>query len=305
MEKRIVVTAVIPAQNGCNLHCAGCIISQRGEAGTNVLTSEDYLRFTEDTLAMPEVSSFSLQGFEPLLPDAWPLAKELLRIATMATTPDGVGKRVLCVTNGVYLDRHAEELVHITDSLSVSVDSHDSAIHDLSRGVVGAWQDTIRGIRAVRALFGEEVETFQEYLGVVSILYPGKVNRLLGMPELLASLGVKRWTVSPLISIAKDGFHGNSQLIRDNILELADKANEYGVEVFLGDDLRQLESVEDLYKVLSVAAVAGDHVVVRLSPDASLSVGKEILGNSADSQKWDRVESPVQFLKRTVAKKYS
>lgn len=303
MQKKIVVTAVIPAEHGCNLACAGCIIAQRGEADKTVLTSDDYRRFIGDVIRMPEVTSFSLQGYEVLLPDAWPLAKELLRIATEAVTPEGMGKRVLCVTNGVYLDRFAEELVHVTDSLSVSVDSHDSAIHDLSRGVVGAWQDTIRGIKATRALFGTDVETFQEYLGVVSILYPGKVSRLAKMPELLAGLGVKRWTISPLISIRKDGFHGNSMLIRDNILELADKADEYGVEVYLGDDLRQLESVDDLYQVLSVAAVAGDHVVVRLSPDGSLSVGKEILGDSMTSEKWDRIESPVGFLKRTIAER--
>lgn len=303
MQKKIVLTAVIPAENGCNLNCAGCIITQRGEAAKSVLIAEDYLHFIGDVLQMPEVVSFSLQGFEPLLPDAWPLAKELLRLATEAKTPEGVDKRVLCVTNGAYLSRFAEELVTITDSLSVSVDSHNSATHDASRGKVGAWQDTIRGLRAVRALFGADIEVFREYLGIVSIMYPGKVNRLVGMPELLASLGIKRWTISPLISIKKDGFHGNSQLIRENILELADKANEYGVEVFLGDDLRQLESVDDLYQVLSVAAVAGDHAVVRLSPDGSLSVGREILGSSVDSNKWDRKESPVQFLKRTVADK--
>lgn len=304
-KKKIVLTAVVPAKNGCNLHCAGCIITQRGEARNSVLTSDDYLRFIGDVIAMPEVVSISLQGYEILLPDAWPLAKELLSIATKATTPEGVDKRVLAVTNGVYLSRFADEIVHITDNLSVSVDSHDPATHDLSRGKVGAWKDTINGIRAVRALFpDQDIEMFQEYLGVVSILYPGKVNRLRNMPALLGELGVKRWTVSPLITTRKGGYHGDYKLVQENILSLADKASEHGVEVFLADDLRRLESVGDLYKVLSVAAVASDHIVVRLSPDGSFSIGEEILETASGSQKWDRIESPVEFVRRTVMEKY-
>jgi len=301
--KKIVMTAVIPAIHGCNLRCAGCIIGQRGEAAETVLTAEDYMRFVRDVLDMPEVASFSLQGHEPLLPDAWPLGKELLRIATEARTPEGVGKRTLCVTNGTNLACFADEIVHVTDNLSVSIDSHDPAIHDSSRGKVGAWHATVDGIQAVRDQFWDETEVFQEYLGVVSILYPGKVDRLAQMPELLESIGVTRWTVSPLISVSKDGYHGNAQPIRDSILELADKASEHGVELFLGDDLRQLEHVEDLYQVLSVAAVDGEHVVVRLSPDGSLSVGKEILRAAQVSRKWDRIESPRQFLKRVVAER--
>lgn len=298
--KKVILTAVIPAENGCNLNCVGCFITQRGEASQNILTNDDYFRFVGDALTMPEVVSFSLQGYEPLLPEAWPLAKKLLTLATKAKTSTGVGKRVLCVTNGVCLDRFADEIVHITDNLSVSIDSHDSAIHDWSRRKTGAWQATVGGIRAVRALFGTNEDVFKEYLSVVSILYPNKVERLIRMPELLSDLGVKRWTISPFISIPEDGFHGDASIIRNNLLELVEEAEKQGVEVFLGDDLRQLESADDLYQVLSIAAIDGEHTVVRLSPDSSLSIGKEILGDSMKSKRWDRKESPIQFLRRVV-----
>ena len=300
MSQKIVLTVVVPAESGCNLKCAGCIIAQRGEARDTLLSHEDYLRFVSETLSLPEVISFSIQGYEPLLEDAWPLSQQLLRLASATIAFDGEGKRTQCVTNGVNLAKFADELVHITDNIAVSIDSHDAAIHDLSRGKVGAWQHTVDGVRAVRKLFGASLEIFQEYLSIVSILYPGKVHRLERMPELLASLGVKRWTISPLIALRKDGYHGDAERIRADLLHLTSLARAHGVEVQLGDDLRDLESVGDLYQVLSVAAIVGDHVVVRLSPDGTLSVGKEILQSSHNIPKWNREESPREFLHRSI-----
>lgn len=297
--RKVALTAIIPAVNGCNLHCPGCFIEQREEAVFTALTEEDYVRFIGEAVALPEVTSFSLQGFEPLLPDAWPLARKLLHLATDARTPEGEEKRVLCVTNGTYLRQHADELVTITDNLNVSIDSHDPVIHDASRGMVGAWSKTVGGIRYVRELFGED-ELFADYLRVSSILYPGKVRRLIGMPALLKELGIHYWTISPLISVRKNGYQDASSRIRDNVLELAEQAKKYSLAVYMSDDLRQLENVGDIYQVLTVAGVERNHVVARLSPDSSFSIGREALSESSHSQKWDREEPPSAFLRRLV-----
>lgn len=293
-----VLTAVVPAIGGCNLKCAGCFIDQRDEANAIVMHNEDYLRFFADAFAMPEVAAFSIQGHEALLPSVYGLSRSLLQMSWEAKYVTSL------VTNGVYLKEVAHEVVLITDGITVSVDSHDPVLHDLTRGQVGAWQKTIDGIKAVRDCFDANVEgqeVFTEYLTVASILYPNKVNRLLKMPELLASLGVTKWLINPLLSLSKGRYNDHDNLrIRDNILMLAEKGKAHGVEVALADEFRHMEHVEDLYRVLSVNTLDTDAVVTRLSPNASFSVGQEILSHESP-RIWDRVQNPGEFFKKALA----
>jgi MoaA/NifB/PqqE/SkfB family radical SAM enzyme len=294
----IAMTAVLPAVGGCNLKCAGCFINQRKETNTIDMRTEDYLRFFKETLAMPEVNSFSIQGHEALLPSVYELTKELLHMSWDA------GLVTLLVTNGVYLKEVAHEIVQITDSIIVSVDSHNPALHDLSRGEQGAWQKTIGGIQAVRDCFEDGVvgdEVFSKYISVASILYPGKVDRLLGMPELLKKLGVTNWVISPLISLKRGGYHDSDYIrVRENLLQLTEMGKTHGVRVALSDEFRKLEHVEDLFKALSVDTLDKNATIVRLSPDASVRVGREILQEES-FRKWDRREDPVEFLKGALA----
>jgi MoaA/NifB/PqqE/SkfB family radical SAM enzyme len=297
---KLFLTAVVPAIHGCNLKCAGCIIDQRKEATEIVLSHEGYISFFKRCLPLPEVQGFSIQGHEALLPSAWPLTRELLRRSTE------IGIVTSCVTNGVYLDRYAHEIVHITDGLTVSVDSHDSVHHDLTRGKIGAWADTIRGIEATREQFGDSSEgkgMFQDYLKVASILYPGQTDRLLGMPKLLVELGLKHWVITPLITLRKGAYHDtNLERVRDNLILLTNVAKEHGIEAFVGDDLRNLEDVGDIYELLAVDNLEKDVIITRLSPDARLSVGRKIL--EVSGVQWDQKEDPVQFLRRVVQQSY-
>ena len=179
----IVATMVVPAPHGCNLSCAGCIIDQRKEGGL-YFCSQDYVHFLERILATHTVSQFAIQGYEPLLPEIFSLTEELLCIAAKKT-------RTALVTNGVYLKEYASRLIRVADGVAISVDSHDATIHDSSRGKSGAWQATVDGIYALRATLaeGDEGNTiFAGYVDINSILYPGKINRLRHMPELLVSL---------------------------------------------------------------------------------------------------------------------
>lgn len=290
----IGLTAVVPARNGCNLHCAGCIIDQRKEGAVTVLSDEDYLRFFEETMKLPEVTWFGLQGYEPLLPESWALSKELMSMSLRHELLTS------CITNGVYLDRYASEILDVSHNLYVSIDSHDPVIHDISRGVQGAWSDTLRGVRRVQAEFGDK-DQFGEYLYVASILYPGKVKRLLGIPKMLAELGVKYWGITPFVALKKKGYT-NPEKVRDDMMLLDEEAKKYGVMMTLSDELRMLEHVGDIYHKFVIATLEKDHTVTRLSPDAGYSIGKEIVG--ANSPRfWDRVQSPSNFV-RSSHKEY-
>jgi MoaA/NifB/PqqE/SkfB family radical SAM enzyme len=289
--KPIAVTAVVPAINGCNLKCAGCIIDQRAESWETNLSHEDYLSFFSRVLALPEVVAFALQGYEPLLPSVWDLSKELLRTAVT------LNKNASCVTNGTYLRRYYREILPVTHHLYVSIDSDDPVIHDLSRGKSGAWKESVEGITALRAEFGiseEGQRSFAEYFSIASILYPNKIKRLLGMPRLLQSFGITDWVISPLISVRKGGYQdGNYQQIRSNLLHLNDEAKKYGVTMYLGDELRTLEHVGDLYQILSVNNLVEGALITRLSPDGNYSVGREILRKSG-ARIWNK-KNPVEF----------
>ncbi len=291
--KNVVLTAVVPAPNGCNLKCAGCIIDQRKEADTFGLSSQEYVRFFAETFSLPEVIAFGIQGHEALLPEAWPLARKLLSMS--------LGQKLItsCVTNGVNLREFRDELLDVTHNIYVSIDSHDPLIHDKSRGKSGAWVKTTDGLRAVRELFGggeSGTREFQEYARVISIFYPHQVARLEGMPALLRSLGIKGWSVSPFISIAKGMFLGKEHEICEDLYRLDRISKEHGIEFLLGDELKHFEKVGNLYEKLAVSKSDGNELIGRLSPDGSYSVGKEIFAPSG-KRFWDPKISPTEFVR--------
>ena len=283
----LILTMVLPAPNGCNLKCPFCAIAQRGEAREQELTDGDYLRFLRGVATSFPVSSFTLQGYEPLLPESWDLTRALLQAADTFDLGTGL------VTNGVTLAEHASELAGLADTVTVSLDSHDGIRHDRLRGVIGAWKSTVDGIHGAVEHFGSEGVT------VNSVLFPKKLAYLAGMPALLRRLGVTNWVVSPLIDFRKDAYASDLSQLHQDLLLLSDLAKAEGVELFLADEFRRYEST-DLYQSLSVAAVESDDFVVRLSPDGTLSRGREILRESSHAPKWDRVEEPARFLARVL-----
>lgn len=295
MVMAIIATMVVPAPHGCNLSCAGCIIDQRKEGGL-YLSSQDYVRFLERILATRDVSQFAIQGYEPILPEIFSLTEELLCIAAKKT-------RTALVTNGVYLKEYASRLIRVADGIAISIDSHDANIHNSSRGKCGAWQATVDGIRALRATLVEGCEgdaIFTEYVDVNSILYPGKISRLRSMPELLVSLGLRKWIISPLINVKKCGYSGDLKIVYENLLELDMIARAHGVDMFLGDELRTMEGYEDLYEKLSIETIDDpSEMVFRLSPSGSIAWGKQILEQVDCLPKWDKVEDPSVFVSRT------
>lgn len=283
----LFLTMVLPAPNGCNLKCPFCAISARGEAQESALRDEDYIRFLEAVTSNTPVTRLSLQGYEPLLPEVWELTKALFRTADRFDLETGL------VTNGTYLAEHAYELSGLADLVAISIDSAEHGIHNRRRGVPGALEQTLEGLRQAARHFGDAIS-------VNSVLFPKRSHDLFGMPKLLQEYGVRDWVISPLIDFRGGCYQLESDELHMALLDLTARAKEYGVDTYLGDELRRFKS-DQLYQQLSVAALESTEFVVRLSPDGTCSRGKEILAHSATAPKWDPNEDPYEFLTRILA----
>src|SRR5690348_8925570 len=225
MAGKLYATFVLPAPNGCNLHCPFCIVAKRKEADESVLTPTDYLEFFADLLRHYPINRMSLQGYEPLLPESWPLTKALLTLAARFCCEASL------ITNGTYLPKYASEVAALTDSVTISLDSADARIHDRLRRARGAHEAALIGIRAIR-------KEFKGYLGANSVLFPGREEYLDGMIDLLADLGIREWIISPLLRI--NGTSPDYEAIQNIILEKAKVGEKRGVRVLLANEVRQV-----------------------------------------------------------------
>lgn len=286
--KELYPTFVLPAPKGCNLGCPYCVIAQRQEAIDTKLSHQDYLEFLLDILVNFRISKMSIQGFEPLLPETWPLTKAMLKTACQ------LGCETSLVTNGTYLADHATELsgfFGIADTLTVSLDSYIAKKHDQMRRVSGSFATAIAGIEAL-------TPNFYGSLQVNSVLMPNRAAYLENMPELLRNLGVSKWALSPLIQIRHtDSRVPQGKQMRLDMEHLMNKAERLGIDVFLSDELRQYEG-NDLFTGFYVQTLPLQAAIFRLSPDSSCSRGAEILSNASLGPKWDREENPSVFLTR-------
>jgi sulfatase maturation enzyme AslB (radical SAM superfamily) len=268
------VTFVVPAPNGCNLDCAFCIVRARGEArpSDTALSVQDYVDFLEAAHAKFSIGVVGLQGYEPLLPDSWGYSAAILRAAK------SLGLRTAIVTNGTYLAERVDDLAELdVDGITVSLDSADSAQHDSTRRTVGAFAATMNGLCVAAT------SQLRDRLLVTSVLQPGKRGYLEGLPGLLASLGIRKWVVTPLYKIRKSGSGGMADkpesVLRDTLI-LQRFARAAGVELLLDDEFSSLSTessnvpnIAELY----LRRLKRLDQVLRLSPNGSLSTGMEIL----------------------------
>ncbi|HEV7449396.1 MAG TPA: radical SAM protein [Candidatus Paceibacterota bacterium] len=287
MSKKLYATFVLPAPHGCNLHCPYCVIDQRKEAVAPTLADDDFVYFLTDTLVGLPVTRFGIQGFEPLLPEVWPLTKRLLGVAGAFFCETSL------VTNGTYLARYAKELggfPGLVDSVTVSLDGARAEVHDKLRGKTGAHKDAVEGLRVLR-------QNFRGTVAVNSVLFPNRVSFLAEMPQLLNTLGVREWIISPFINLERETPVAQSAQLKDDMLTLCHTAEASGIRVLLSDELRLMEG-DDLFKDFYVRSLESDEEIFRLSPDGSCSRGREILGVVGEAPVWNKAEKPAVFLER-------
>ena len=129
---------------GCNLRCVHC------RATATELSSINDLPTTKALNIIKQVSQLSLpiivlSGGEPLF------RSDIFELASYARD---CGLRVALATNGTLV---TEEVAHkIVDAgvrrVSISLDGADSATHDAFRGITGAFEQALRGLRNLKQL---------------------------------------------------------------------------------------------------------------------------------------------------------
>lgn len=158
----------------CNLRCKHCY----ADAGikTNEL-STDEARRAIDIFAHAGVVSIAFSGGEPLIrPDIYELSKYAV----------DKGIYVSMATNGTLLNRHTLDKLWKCGVrfLQISLDSADPEIHDEFRGVNGAWNKTVEGIKlAVKKGF---------FVNIAYTMTKCNIKDVPRMIELAEKLGV-RW----------------------------------------------------------------------------------------------------------------
>jgi len=287
----VALTLIVPAI-ACNLSCSFCAIRQRKEIAEVALRPEDYATFIKDVAACEPTAMVSIQGFEPLLPEAWPYTSAVLAAAREAGVTSSL------VTNGLLLEERAADLVALEPAgITVSIDSAVGQQHDRLRGRKGALEKTVAGIRALSKFPG-----YCERITVSSVLLPRRRRFLEGMPKLLATLGVTQWAVSPLLRI-RNGVGGPvapSDMILDDVLALHELAAAEGVELILDDELGCLEARSEHYQQFLIRRFERPDGLARLTPSGACSIGSEILAEVDDQTPVWRPgkEGPAAFLLR-------
>lgn len=291
----LALTFVVPATS-CNLRCKFCAISQRRELGDVALTESDYAHFVADLAMTKPLSIASIQGYEPLLDESWNYTAAILSAAQIHGIPSSL------VTNGTNLRRRVHDLMLLEPAgITVSVDSAQRATHDHFRGVNGAFDRTIDGIKALVSIDG-----YANRVTVSSVLMPRRPELLLGMPELLASLGLTHWVVNPLLRIGRDevgGAIGTARQVIHDIQLLEHHASKFGVSVVLDDELGELRTEGLDFNRYIIRRFDRPDGLIRLSPTGACSVGGDILREVDDRTPVWRPshESPRDFVRRLLS----
>lgn len=283
---RSILTFIVPAPNGCNLDCSYCYISRRNEAATRLdLTPENYVAFIEQVAASDDIGAICIQGYEPLLPESFAYTRAILAAGQKLDVPTSL------VTNGTYLDRWVDELAELRPSkIAVSIDASDPATHDRSRGKVGAFEDSLRGLRLAIAN-----SVLQPVLVLASILMPQKHERLIGMPALAAELNINHWVVTILQQVGKDevgGPVGDRRRTFQDLLILKREAEQHGLHFVVDDEFGTL-SEEDIdvdvidINALRIRRLARPSGTFRMLPTGQCSMGIDILMEvKPDTPRW-------------------
>jgi len=129
----------------CNLACSHCYLDalQRGQKSSGELRTAVACGVIEQIADLAPGAMLVLSGGEPLL------RRDLDTLVQHAATR---GLAPVIGTNGTLLDeRRAQRLKAVgAAGVGVSLDSATPSFHDRLRGVPGAWEAALRGVRAAR-----------------------------------------------------------------------------------------------------------------------------------------------------------
>jgi|SRR5580698_5293209 MoaA/NifB/PqqE/SkfB family radical SAM enzyme len=288
----LALTFIVPA-TACNLSCGFCAIKQRHEISESTLSVADYGYFLSEIARKEPLAIAAVQGYEPLLAESWRYTSQLLSTARRCGVPRSI------VTNGILLTERASELAELEPTgVTISIDSSTALAHDKIRGVGGAFEKTLAGLRALSNIPG-----FASRITVNSVLFPHRRKLLEGMPALLEQCGITHWVVGPLLRIGRNtmgGPVGDSGQIIDDLLHLRGVAENHGVSVVLDDELGMLALD---FQELVVRRFERPEGLIRLAPDGSCSVGRDILrAVSPKTPRWNPSKmEPLEFVRSILS----
>jgi len=136
----------------CPLRCAHCYVNAGERESEGVLSTEEAYAVIDQIreLGSPVVI---LSGGEPLMRD------DIFAIARYGTEK---GLKMAMGTSGVMIDGDVARALKEAGirRVAISIDSADPAVHDRFRGLPGAWERAVEGIRhCVRAGIGVQINT--------------------------------------------------------------------------------------------------------------------------------------------------
>lgn len=155
----------------CNGRCIMCEQWKKSPEYKNDLSLEDIYRMLEDAKEAGIVI-YTAWGGEPLL------RKDLHLILKYAKKWNFITS---IITNGYYLKERCNELMPYTDSLVVSLDSHDD-LHDQMRGVKGMKDRAIEGIK--------NCKKFKTKITINCVICNLNVDKIEGLVKLSDELSV-------------------------------------------------------------------------------------------------------------------
>lgn len=205
----------------CNLKCLHCYANAGPLKHKDELTLQEKLSVV-DQLDEAGVTMLSFSGGEPLIsPDFW----------TVAEYASKKGMYTTIATNGTLLTKeNVERLKRIgIKYVEVSLDAPDAKTHDMFRGVEGAWQRTVDGIKNV-----VQSGAFDTAIATTATRY--NLKEIPRMIDTAVELGVKKFIVFNFVPTGrgKDIISQDlSPLERENLLNyLYDKWQEKKIDIF-------------------------------------------------------------------------
>lgn len=282
--KGAVITFVVPSTVGCGMHCPHCYIRQRKETSIkSLLTPKDYEDFVEGIYYERIVACVSIQGVEPLASDSIEYTDRILKKTTELNIPSAV------VTNGVSL-RDTWRILnkHRIDEIAISLDAYNPKDHDSIRGVPGAFNKVVEGIK-VAAKQTKLCNVFS----IASVLLPNKGHVLEKMPELLCELGINKWFVTPIIRIgsALGGQPVEKLCAIESTLQRLNKiAKKSGIQMIVEDEFNNYDcerKISQGAKELVFRNLDNPHGLIRLQPSGACEIGRQLLKEyDVQSPKW-------------------
>ena len=126
----------------CPLKCSHCYVEAGMDEPAGMLSTEEALAVI-DQIREVGTPVVVLSGGEPLM------REDLCTIARYGTEQ---GLRMVMGTSGYFLDRSMAASMRDAGirAAAVSIDSADPAVHDSFRGVSGAWEKALQGVRNCR-----------------------------------------------------------------------------------------------------------------------------------------------------------